>query len=248
MTKQSVRDYWEAQTCGTGAAVSEPLSAAYFSEIEERRYRLEPFIQGFADFPRWQNRRVLEVGVGAGTDFVNFARAGAILSGIDLTQAAVEHAEQRLAYESLSADLRVGDAEQLSFADASFDLVYSWGVLHHTPDTRRAIAEVRRVLAPHGEARIMLYSRHSWVALSTWVRHALLAGRPWRSFADVLNEHMESEGTKAYTAPELRDLFSAFTSVELTPFLTPYDISRGGRVATALGPRFGWFVGIRAQV
>ena len=104
--------------------------------------------------------------------------AGAEATGVDLTEAAVEAVRERLALEGLEAELRVADAESLPFGDGEFDLVYSWGVIHHTPDTERALAEVRRVLRPGGEARIMLYSRRSWVALGVWLRYGVLRGRP----------------------------------------------------------------------
>jgi ubiquinone/menaquinone biosynthesis C-methylase UbiE len=190
---------------------------------------------------------VLEVGIGLGTDFTRFARAGARLAGIDLTEAAVDLVRRRLAHEGLEADVRVGDAENLPFADGTFDLVYSWGVLHHTPDTARALDEVRRVLRPGGEARIMLYSRRSWVALGVWLRYGLARGKPWRSFADLLAEHMESPGTKGYTQPELEEMFAGFRDVRFTRWVTPYDRRVAGPVARLLGPRFGWFVGITAR-
>src|SRR2546425_890045 len=82
-------------------------------------------------------------------------------------------------------------AARLPFDDGTFDRVYSWGVLHHTPDTARAVREAVRVLAPGGRLCVMLYARHSWVAYGLWVKHALLTGRPSRSLADVLARHME---------------------------------------------------------
>src|SRR5207237_1729605 len=142
--------------------------------------------------------------------------------GIDLTEAAVELVRKRLALEHLTGDVRVGDAEALPFEDASVDLVYSWGVLHHTPNTERAVAEVRRVLRPGGEARIMLYSRRSWVALGVWLRYGLACGQPWKSFTELLARHMESPGTKAYTQRELDSLFSEFSDVRYVRYVTPY--------------------------
>lgn len=245
--KEKVRRHWEAEPCGTKTASAEFGTSEFFAEVERERDRLEPFIPRFAEFERWRGKRVLEVGVGLGSDFVRFARAGAALSGIDLTEAAVEAVRRRLALEGLAADLRVADAESLPYADRSFDLVYSWGVLHHTPDTARALAEVRRVLVPGGEARIMLYSRRSWFALGVWLRHGLGRGRPWRSISAVLAEHLESPGTKAYTQHELEQLFEGFDEVAYTRFLTPYDRRVGGPLARRLSARFGWFVGITAR-
>lgn len=142
---------------------------AYFAEVERARYELEPFIPGFAQFEHWRGKRVLEVGVGLGTDFVRFVRAGADATGVDLTHASVELVRQRLVQDGLYAELEVADAEELPFEDSTYDLIYSWGVLHHTPDTRRALGEIRRLIRPGGEARIMLYSRRSWVALGVWI-------------------------------------------------------------------------------
>jgi SAM-dependent methyltransferase len=245
--KEVVRRHWEADPCGSRLTTAEPGTVEFFAEVERRRYELEPFIPGFADFERWSGRRVLEVGVGLGSDFVRFARAGARVHGVDLTDAAVDLVRTRLDLEGLDGDVRVADAEALPFADGPFDLVYSWGVLHHTPDTRRAVGEVRRVLAPGGEARIMLYSRRSWVAFGVWARWALATGHPRRSVAQTLAEHMESPGTKAYTEPELRELFSGFGDVTLRRFVTPYDRRVAGPVAGLVGPRLGWFVGIVAR-
>jgi SAM-dependent methyltransferase len=246
-TKSDVRLHWDAEPCGARLAEAPRGSAAFFAQVEAARYALEPFIPGFADFDRWSGRDVLEVGTGLGTDFVRFGRAGARLTGIDLTQAAVELVHRRLELEGLSAEVRVGDAEALPFADASFDLAYSWGVLHHTPDTKRALAEIHRVLRPGGEARIMLYSRRSWVAAGVWLRYGVAKGRPWKSISELLATHMESPGTKAYTQAELEDLFYGFSDVQLTRFTTPYDRRVGGPLVKVLGPRFGWFVGIVAR-
>jgi SAM-dependent methyltransferase len=245
--KHRVRDYWEERPCGSGAARAEWGTPTFFNEIEAHRYQSEPFILGFADFPRWAGKRVLEIGTGSATDFANFARAGAMVTGIDLTTAAVDLARGRLRAEGLSGDVRVADAEQLPFADCAFDLVYSWGVLHHTPDTRVAMREVRRVLDHGGEARVMLYARYSWTGLRIWIQQALLKGRPFRSLRDVFANHVESPGTKAYSLREIRDLFAEFDNVTVRRFLTPYDEKGFGPIARLTGDRFGGFVGITAS-
>ena len=123
----------------------------------------------------------MEVGVGAGTDFVNWVRNGAIATGVDLTQSGVALTGERLEIEGLEADVRVADAESLPFADDSFDIVYSWGVLHHSPDTPRAIEEVRRVLRPAGTALVMIYHAWSWMGFTLWWLHCAAKIRPWKS-------------------------------------------------------------------
>jgi ubiquinone/menaquinone biosynthesis C-methylase UbiE len=247
-TKEAVRAHWEADPCGSKLAAAEPGSRAFFDQVEAERNRLEPFIPSFAEFEHWRGKKVLEVGVGLGTDFVRFVRAGAEATGIDLTESAAGLVRRRLELEGLDADVLAADAEALPFPDGGFDLVYSWGVLHHTPDTPKALAEVRRVLAPGGEARVMLYSRRSWFALGVWGKTALLRGRPWRSFTEVLADHVESPGTKAYTQSELDELFAAFSSVSYRRFVTPYDRRVAGPLAGITGARLGWFVGITAHV
>ena len=136
-TKEQVRSFWSRTPCGSWDATAPEGTAEYFAQIEQRRYELEPFIHRFADFRSARGRSVLEIGVGLGTDHVQFARAGAELHGVDLTERGVELVRRRLELEGLTSELQVADAEQLPFADASFDYVYSWGVLHHTP-TRQA--------------------------------------------------------------------------------------------------------------
>jgi ubiquinone/menaquinone biosynthesis C-methylase UbiE len=247
-TKDAVRAHWEADPCGSRLAGAEPGSREFFDQVEAERYRLEPFIPTFAEFDRWRGKRVLEVGVGLGTDFVRFARAGALATGIDLTEAAASLVRTRLELEGFNAEVLAADAESLPFPDDSFDLVYSWGVLHHTPDTPKALAEVRRVLAPGGEAKVMLYSRRSWFALGVWGKTALMRGRPWRSFTQVLAEHVESPGTKAYTQSELETLFAGFASTAYQRWVTPYDRRVAGPLTRLAGSRLGWFVGITAAV
>src|SRR5690606_6636040 len=126
--KQGVQSYWNKQSCGTHIAVSAKFSHSYFEEIEEHRYRLEEEIMSFAQFTRWHGRRILEVGVGAGTDFLQWVRANALAHGIDLTEEGIAHVQQRLEVYGLQCeDLRVGDAENIPHPDNYFDLVYSWG-------------------------------------------------------------------------------------------------------------------------
>ena len=253
--KERVASFWDDAPCGTRGVPLEPGTRAYFDRIEAERYRLEPFIPAFAEYPRWQGKRVLEIGVGAGTDFLGFVRNGARIVGMDLSRRSLDLVRQRLAVYGLEALLVHTDAERLPFSSDTFDLAYSWGVLHHTPRMADALAEVRRVLKPGGEARIMLYHRHSWVALFVYLRFGLLGGKPFRSFTDVIASHVESIGTKALTRAEARKLFSEFCDVHIDTVLTPYDrleqTSYGKLFPQFMvnwsGDRLGWFMMIRAR-
>ena len=160
--KEQVRAFWQAHPCGTKFTEAELGTRPFYEAVEEHRYRVEWHIPEAAGFDRAGGLRVLEIGCGLGTDGARFARAGAAYTGVDLTEAAVSLARRRFELEGLAGDFRVADAERLDFADASFDLVYSHGVLHHTPDTAAAVREVHRVLKPGGRAVVMLYHRDSY--------------------------------------------------------------------------------------
>jgi SAM-dependent methyltransferase len=221
--KDAVRSHWQQQPCGT-REVGTADRRRFFDEIERDRYALEPYIRPFARFEEGRGKQVLEVGVGAGTDFVNWVRQGAIATGVDLTQQGVALTRERLALEGLEAEVRVADAETLPFEDASFDIVYSYGVLHHSPDTPRAIREVHRVLRRGGKARVMIYHYPSWVCFMVWGVHAAAKGRPWTTPRQAVFDHLESPGTKVYTVTQARILFRDFARVDVRAQLSHGDL------------------------
>lgn len=213
--KKELHDFWNKQTCGTATIDKEKYTFEYFEDIEENRYKLQPEIFNFAQFTRFHKKKILEVGVGAGTDFMQWIRAGAECYGIDLTPEAIDHVKRRLEIYNVDCkDLLVADAENLPFVDEYFDLVYSWGVIHHSPNTITALEEIIRVMKPGGKAKIMIYNRHSLLAIFFWIKHALLKFRPWKSIAWVLWYHMESIGTKGYTIKEFNNILSNYKNLE----------------------------------
>lgn len=246
-----VRSYWEQVPCGTGEVIThglEPGSREWYQQVEAHRYRLESCIHSIAQFTRHRGEKLLEVGVGAGTDHLQWARAGCDCYGVDLTDAAVETTRAHLALYGLESKLQRVDAEELPFPDDTFDVVYSWGVIHHSENPERIIAEIRRVLKPGGEFIGMLYGRRSPLAFKEWVKNALLKGRPWRSFSDVLWNHVESVGTKAYTVSELGRLFSNFETVSFRQVITAYDKDKWPRWLSKFFPDdWGWFIGVAAH-
>lgn len=160
--KDRVREFWQNHPCGTKFTDAQPGSRAFYELVEQHRYEKEWHIPEAAGFDQSENLKVLEIGCGLGTDGAQFAKAGADYTGIDLTETAVDLARRRFELFNLPGTFRVEDAERLNFPDNSFDLVYSHGVLHHTPDTAAAVREVHRVLRPGGRAAVMLYHRDSY--------------------------------------------------------------------------------------
>jgi SAM-dependent methyltransferase len=265
VTKQDVKDFWNAASCGEELFLPSQDAQGYRAEAKAR-YELEPYIVPFAGFGTANGKKVLEIGVGLGSDHQRFAEAGADLYGVDLTERAIKHTRRRLEVFGLKSTLAIGDAENLHFADNSFDIVYSWGVLHHSPNTAKAIAEAHRVLKPGGEARIMIYHKWSMIGLMLWARYGLARLRPWMSLSKVYSRYLESPGTKAYSYAEARELCRAFAEVDITTLLTHGDLleSEAGQrhrgvaltiarklwpraVIRALFPRAGLFMLITAS-
>jgi ubiquinone/menaquinone biosynthesis C-methylase UbiE len=231
--KKAVEEFWDKASCGEDLYLQNQQRDGYI-EHARRRYELEPVIEEFAEFASAAGRKVLEIGVGLGADHQRFAEAGAQLSGIDLTERAVAHTRRRLALFSYDSILSTGDAENLQFPSDAFDCVYSWGVLHHSPNTPRAISEVYRVLRPGGVAKVMIYHKWSLVGYMLWIRYALLRLRLWMTLQDVYARYLESPGTKAYSLDEAKRMFAAFSCVRIRTSLTHADL-----LDSAAGQRHG---------
>jgi len=202
-----VRDFWEEEPCGTRYGREDDQEAVDFDMMARERYRLEPHIPEFADFESAKGKELLEIGVGGGVDFMSWVKAGAKASGIDLSDSGISMTKQRLKAAGFSEDcfsLSRGNAEDLTFPDQTFDIVYSYGVLHHTPDTKKAFSEAWRVLKPGGVLKAMVYHVPSVAGLIFWVRYCLLIGKPFRTAKQAIFEQLESPGTKAYTVQEMR--------------------------------------------
>jgi SAM-dependent methyltransferase len=232
-----VRAFWEAAPCADRLASSPRGSERYYVEIATAKERLEPHAAAFADFPRFAGRDVLEVGCGIGVHAAAFAEAGANVTACDLTEVGVSLAREQLRLADVPGTVLVADAEHLPFPDSSFDLVWSWGVIHHTPDPARAVGEIRRVLRPGGEARVMLYSARSAAALAVWARQLARERRPMGLRAAAAGG-LESPGTRVFTPAQARQLFVGFERVEVRQVATVYDRLRVARL--------GWHLLVRA--
>jgi 2-polyprenyl-3-methyl-5-hydroxy-6-metoxy-1,4-benzoquinol methylase len=177
-----VQRYWNERPCNIRHSPRPVGEREYFEEVEARKYFVEPHIPDFADFERWKGLRVLEIGCGIGTDTIGFARAGASVTAVDLSDRSLEVASQRAEVFGLEDRIRFlqADVEQLSdFLPAEkFDLIYSFGVLHHTPHPDRALRVLRQYLQPGGSLKIMMYHRLSWKVF--WILMGYGRGQFWK--------------------------------------------------------------------
>jgi ubiquinone/menaquinone biosynthesis C-methylase UbiE len=167
----AVQDYWNKRPCNIRHSAKPVGTKEYFEEVEWRKYFVEPHIPGFAQFNRWKGKKVLEIGCGIGTDTSNFAKAGATVTAVDLSDASIALAKQRMDVLGLADKVTFYNAnsEELSktVPVEKYDLIYSFGVLHHTPHPERAFAELQQYAKPGTELKIMMYYRWSWKVL--WI-------------------------------------------------------------------------------
>lgn len=201
----------------------------WFEQIARTRRALEPYIGEFARFKEARSKRVLEIGVGSGSDFIRWCEYADHATGVDLTAAGVALTAERLSLAGVPESrytLLMADAERLPFPDRSFDIVYSWGVLHHTPDTERAYREVLRVLKPGGAMRTMIYHAYSWTGLMLYLVHGFSRARFSLGLRGAIYHYLESPGTKSYSRAEGAALASqaGLRDVRATTRLGPGDL------------------------
>lgn len=212
---EAVREYWDRRPCNVRHSPQPIGSREYFDQVEARRYFVEPHIPRFADFPRWKGKRVLEIGCGIGTDTVAFARAGATVTAVDLSEESLALAAKRVAVYGLEdrVTLIPANAERLSDAvpAAPYDLVYSFGVIHHTPHPEAVLDQVRAsYVSPDSTIKLMLYHRHSWKVLGILLREG--HGAVWK-LRELIARHSEAQTgcpiTYSYTRSEARRLLQS---------------------------------------
>lgn len=229
---QRVRDFWDARPCNVRHS---PIDVdadpeGYDLEVARRKDFVEPHIRDFAQFPKWRGKRVLDLGCGIGTDSITFAAAGADVTAIDISARSVEIAEKRAAaYKLPNLRFVCGDIEELPryVEPQHFDLVYSFGVLHHTPRPERVVALLRKhYMGADSTLKLMLYNRYSWKAF--WILAIYGRFRFWR-WAELIARHSEAQTgcpiTRTYTPRLARELLEGFTIEDMrVDHIFPYRV------------------------
>jgi ubiquinone/menaquinone biosynthesis C-methylase UbiE len=205
---EAVKKFWNERPCNIRHSSAELGTRQYFDEVEQRKYFVEPHIPPFADFETWSGKSVLEVGCGIGTDSINFLRSGANLTAIDVSDESVKIAKQRaVVYGFDPLVFNVANAEELYVPDKTFDLVYSFGVIHHSPHPKKIIEQIAKHQLPGQELRIMLYSKISYKLF--WAMHTF---NRWdmSKMNDTIREYAEAQQgcpyAETYTFDEVKEL------------------------------------------
>lgn len=254
-TLDDVESFWNSRPCNVRHSKAPIGTRQYFDEVEERKYTVEPHIPGFAQFERWRGKRVLEVGCGIGTDTINFARAGAEVVAVDLSEESLAIARTRAEVYGFADQIEFlhGNAEELGsvVGDRQFDLIYSFGVIHHTPNPAAAVRQMRRLVSETTELRLMVYAENSWK------RAMIDAG---------LDQPEAATGCPiafTYTEASARDLLEGFRITSVTqdhifPYVVedyiehryviqPYFQMMSETMFKALESNFGWHLLVGAR-
>lgn len=241
--KRQVQEQWDQDACGSHyVEKAAEGTLEWYLEAEHYRYgTYAPWMRRVMEFDSYAGKSVLEVGAGLGTDLAQFALAGARTTDLDLSAGHLEHAQRNFALRGLTGEFRHGDAEALPFEAATFDLVYSNGVIHHTPNTAAVVREMHRVLKPGGKAIVMVYAENSW---HYWREQVLRLGiqngqldthsMGWIMSGSVeLSTHGQRPLVKVYTRSRARRMFAnaGFRSIRIT---------QRQMVDGELPPRFSW--------
>lgn len=257
--KGQIQNQWNNNPVGSETArTAQPHTLEWFQEVERYRYDVyAPWMPKVMEFASHAGEQVLEIGGGMGTDLSQFARNGALVTDVDLSGGHLQIAQENFRVRGLTGRFVHHDAETLPFDDDAFDLVYSNGVLHHTPNTKRAVAEVLRVLKPGGRAIVMMYAENSlqyWRNL-VWYYGMKSGDLANRSMADIMSGSVERTGNEArplvkvYTKPRLRALFADFIDIEiLQRQISPELVPRHLRLLLPVVERLaGWNLIIKAR-
>ena len=244
---ERVREYWNRRPCNIRHSPKPVGTREYFDEVEARKYFVEPHIPRFAEFEKWRGKKVLEIGCGIGTDTVNFARHGASVTAVDLSEKSLEVARRRAEVFGLqNIRFHHGSAEELRnvLPPEPFDLIYSFGVIHHTPHPERAVAELAHFSRPGTTLKIMVYYKYAWKVFGLVLKEG--KGRFWRASEIVARNSEAQTGcpvTYTYSRATARKLVErgGFAVGDMrVDHIFQFRVSEYTRYQYVKGPPFRW--------
>ena len=228
---KDIERFWDARPCNVRHSTAKVGSKKYFDEVEWRRYFVEPHIPKFAEFKKWRGKNVLEIGCGIGTDTINFARAGAHVTAIEISKKSLGLAKKRAKVYGLTKKIKfyLANAERLSktVPIKKYDLIYSFGVIHHTPNPKQVITEIKKYMHKKTILKIMIYYRYSWKVL--WILFKFGKGAFWNVNKLVAKYSEAATGspvTYIYSKKEAKRLLTGLQISEIkVDHIFPYRIS-----------------------
>lgn len=223
LLKKRISEFWDIHPCGSFASDKPVGDIEFFEDVRSFRGGTQKFVYQLVDFQQFAGKSMLEVGCGLGSDLLHAAKAGASVVGIDISRRSVGLASKQFALSGIAGQFIHGDAESLPFGNASFDVIYSFGVLHHTPDTVGAINECLRVLKSEGVLVLMLYNSTSWLTVVEpylWRIKRFLSRREFDESTDRSEVVRRYDGEdnplgKAYSSVEVKRMLAGFHDVRL---------------------------------
>lgn len=210
-----VKRFWNNRPCNVRHSSLEIGTREYFEEVEKKKFFVEPHILDFTRFSDWAGKKVLEIGCGIGTAAINFAKNGAIYTGIDLSDVSVEISRKRFEVYEKSGNILCGDAERLSeiLGEEKFDLIYSFGVIHHSSNPRKILSEAKKFMKEDSILKIMIYAKNSW-------KNTMIEGG-----FDQPEAQSGCPIALTYDFNDARELLEGFNIVEMRQaHIFPYDI------------------------
>lgn len=163
-TITEVKKFWDDRPCNIRHSGKDIGTKEYFDEVESKKFFVEPHILDFTEFSNWKGKKVLEIGCGLATVGANFAINRAEYTGVELSESSLELAKKRFEVIGQSGNFYYGNAEELSsFVPVeTYDLIYSFGVIHHSPHPEKIISEIKKYMNENSTLKIMLYAKDSW--------------------------------------------------------------------------------------
>lgn len=163
-TIEDVKKFWNDRPCNVKHSSKEVGTKEYFDEVERKKFFVESHILKFTDFEKWKNKKVLEIGCGIGTAAINFAKNGADYTGIELSEESLNITKKRFEVYGQKGTLLHANAEELSnfLPEQKFDLIYSFGVIHHSPQPEKIVDQIKKYMDKNSILKIMVYSKNSW--------------------------------------------------------------------------------------